>query len=291
MSKIKRDNENDEAKIINYLLGELPAAEKLDFEKKYFEDDNMFRLLKETEDELIDQYVRGELSLRQKERFENYFLSTQERQDKVAFAREFLEIIDEQPVDHVSLMDHIIIGIERFKTNIQGAFDAVHLKYAFSFAIIILIIGGKWAIFKINSFKNQLEMTRLELNDLKQQLALESAKPVFVEFSLTPGLLRQGEGYRAIAIPRDVALIRLELEVWSEAEYQDYRIMIQNEKGTELIRLSQLELKKSEQRNFIELQLSQAILGEGKHILLLQGRDNKNLFQRVSVYYLSILKN
>ena len=60
---------------IKYLLGALSDEEKTRFEERYFLDDGEFEQLEIVEDELIDRYVRNELSAEDSGRFEKLLKS------------------------------------------------------------------------------------------------------------------------------------------------------------------------------------------------------------------------
>jgi hypothetical protein len=84
-----RDIREHQAK--EYLLGELTEAEQARLEERFFQDAELSELLTEIEDDLIDQYVRKELSPRERERFETHFLISERRREKTEFARSWLE--------------------------------------------------------------------------------------------------------------------------------------------------------------------------------------------------------
>lgn len=77
--------------MIAYLLGESPEEELQRFERRYLNDENLFQELQEIEDELVDDYVAGTLSVERRAAFEQYFLRWPERRDKVEFARAITE--------------------------------------------------------------------------------------------------------------------------------------------------------------------------------------------------------
>lgn len=87
---MKRHSDN-ESLIINYLLGVLPEAELERFEQRYLEDETLFEELQEIEDELIDDYVGGALTAEQQAQFEQYFLRSPQRREKLEFARAMTE--------------------------------------------------------------------------------------------------------------------------------------------------------------------------------------------------------
>src|SRR4051794_14017170 len=70
-----------------YLLGELPEQEQITLEEKYFVDDDCFAQLLAVEDDLIDDYVRGLLSEHERKLFENHFLVTPQRRERLEISR------------------------------------------------------------------------------------------------------------------------------------------------------------------------------------------------------------
>ena len=62
-----------------YLLGDISDEERVRLEEHYFVDDGVFEQLSAFEDELIDDYVRGELAEPRRKQFELYFLNSAER--------------------------------------------------------------------------------------------------------------------------------------------------------------------------------------------------------------------
>lgn len=69
------------------LLGELSREEQADIEERLFSDAEFFRQFRAAEDELIDEYVYGDLSADERERFEREFLITPERRQSLKVAR------------------------------------------------------------------------------------------------------------------------------------------------------------------------------------------------------------
>lgn len=87
---MKRHRDHEEL-IVDYLLGNLPDVEMESFEHRYLEDETLFEELQEIEDELIDNYVTGALSVEHRAQFEQYFLRSPQRREKLEFARAMTE--------------------------------------------------------------------------------------------------------------------------------------------------------------------------------------------------------
>jgi hypothetical protein len=69
------------------LLGNVSGDECAHLEERLFADNEFFEQLLMEEDELIDDYLQGMLSWREKKRFEKIFLVLSERREKLEFAR------------------------------------------------------------------------------------------------------------------------------------------------------------------------------------------------------------
>jgi hypothetical protein len=80
-------NVPDDERLAGYLLGRLTEEEQEGVERFYFGDEENLGLLAAAEDDLIDSYVRGELAPRERERFEEFFLRSPQRRERVETAR------------------------------------------------------------------------------------------------------------------------------------------------------------------------------------------------------------
>ena len=74
-------------RIERYLLGRLPPRERDRFETLLFEDDAVWPLVEDAEEELIDRYLAGQLSPVDHAAFERHFAAPPLRQERIAFRR------------------------------------------------------------------------------------------------------------------------------------------------------------------------------------------------------------
>src|SRR6266508_1817755 len=77
---------HDHQILIDYLLGALPETEAERFDELSIADDEFVSRLTAVENDLVDAYVRGDLSEDARRQFRAHYLSSQKRRDKVAFA-------------------------------------------------------------------------------------------------------------------------------------------------------------------------------------------------------------
>jgi hypothetical protein len=79
-----------ETLIRRYLLGELAEADQIALEQELLIDRGKFDQVWAVEHELIDSYVRGEMSRADRERFEGHYLASPLHCERVEIAVSFL---------------------------------------------------------------------------------------------------------------------------------------------------------------------------------------------------------
>jgi hypothetical protein len=85
----------DEELIAQFLLGNLPEEEQVPVEERAFRDPQFAKDVMVVENDLIDEYVRGELSDRDRLQFESRFLASSKRRQKIEFARALAKVVSE----------------------------------------------------------------------------------------------------------------------------------------------------------------------------------------------------
>jgi hypothetical protein len=89
-------NSGDRNLLGRYLLCQLPEEDRTRLEESYLTDDLIFERLLVTEDELIDDYVRGELNENERKHFEHRYVTDAGRYERVKFALALMMIMDEK---------------------------------------------------------------------------------------------------------------------------------------------------------------------------------------------------
>src|SRR5258706_8231199 len=84
---ILTEERNSQTSEKRYLLGKLSEEEAIRLEEHYFSDDAAFEEIGIAEDELIDAYVRGDLSAADREQFQRSLVSSERLGERVEFAR------------------------------------------------------------------------------------------------------------------------------------------------------------------------------------------------------------
>src|SRR5829696_6987451 len=89
---------NSETLISRYLLGELPEEQQVEIEDRAFADKDYLGSITAVENDLIDEYVREELSETDRRKFESRFLASAERRKRVEFARALASVASDSVV-------------------------------------------------------------------------------------------------------------------------------------------------------------------------------------------------
>src|SRR5262245_12116577 len=95
---------NDEQKVISYLLGALSETEAERLDELSVTDQEFAERLRRIEDELVDAYVRGELTGDWLDRFKAHYLASPLRREKVRFAQALLGYTDRAATAEVMTM-------------------------------------------------------------------------------------------------------------------------------------------------------------------------------------------
>jgi hypothetical protein len=77
----------DADRIRRYLLGAIEGGERRELDETILRDDEFFESVREIEDDLIDDYVSGDLAGPERQSFETHFLVTADRRHRTELAR------------------------------------------------------------------------------------------------------------------------------------------------------------------------------------------------------------
>jgi hypothetical protein len=172
---MKDDAFNDEL-IIRYLLGDLPEHQQVEIEDRAFEDQQYLRRIESVESDLIDEYVRGELSDFERRRFESRFLQSAARRRKVEFARTLTNAVSEGAV--TGKQSHPI-GVRppiTWRASLTSLFRGLSpaLRYSLAAAALVIVIGGSLLVTETLRLREQVaRLQRDEQSHRQQEKSLE----------------------------------------------------------------------------------------------------------------------
>jgi CHAT domain-containing protein len=184
---------NDDAPLRCYLLGQMAAGEELQIEEKLVTDDDYFERLEVAEDELIDDYARGDLNRRERKQFEKHFLVTPERRSKLRLAKALIE--------HANREATVADLSPSFLDRLRRFLPPVPVMGAALAAIVVAIGVGIYWIFYQSDFRKGLHA----LNEAYSQgRPLESRISAlsYASYSVTRGGEDKLTGKNKVALDR-----------------------------------------------------------------------------------------
>ena len=202
----------EQKSIMQYLLGQAGPEESSTFEERLITDKDFYDELIIAEDELIDQYLDGDLTAHEREQFETHFMFSPERRQKIRFGRALHRVAVNTDDDrHVHSLSKPL-RMSRFPLHLRWS-NAV---LSYSVLAMLVIAGiGVWAIW----------------GSLKQVPVSVGGKTMTI--TLLPGTTRTDEPTNnRISIAADIETIRLRLALANNQE--SYRVKIVNGDQTEV---------------------------------------------------------
>lgn len=157
--------------LVQYLLGELNEEEQEGIEQRYIGDPEFYEQLLAVEDDLIDAYALGELSQSRRTGFEEHFLCSPERQARVGFAKAWMAYVSRQ------------------SKAARPAPEPTHRRPFFSIlrfeswpvairvtAAMLVVLAGAWLIRETLRLRNRVQQTELQRVELERQIAEERSR-------------------------------------------------------------------------------------------------------------------
>ncbi len=160
-----------------YLLGSLSEEETEPLDELSITDDEFAGRLQVVENDLVDAYVRGELSGRVLEQFKSFYLLSPKRREKVRLAETFLAFDQRAATAQVKdTQTALLRNSESNKESPKGSsvrrFFAVPrpaLQWGLSVAALLILLAGGYLLVDNMRLRNQMNQAQAQARELKQR--------------------------------------------------------------------------------------------------------------------------
>lgn len=253
-------------RIIAYLLEELPEEDLEQFEDDCFAQESWPAQIELVEEELIDSYLRDELDSERRKRFEQNYLTTQARQDRVSIAAALLRHIDEYNTAHNRVLPEPsteTTWIERIRALWSG--QALGLRVAAAIVIVAVICTSVWLMFRPPASPRTVASITLSVRTSNRADGAQADK-----VKLPPGA--------------DALSISLLLPPQSPPAEQ-YRVELENDNGES----RSVEVTGKDARSVLAV-IPAAQLPRGQYALKLFAIRNNNTEQRINGSYFFVVE-
>ncbi len=312
-----RPDEDTGNRIRDYLLGKLAEDRQQALEEQLMTDGYNYDELLIQEDELIDDFVRGSLPESDEEKFHRHFLCTQERHDKVRFARAFGRYVQSSATkihERPSFWRRLTANMIRSQPVLQWATAA---------AFVVVVFGGVISVFENRRLDREiaglqsehvalrdqaqglqerletLDETNADLADelrrertgrmtMEQELSARrspATAPEIASYTLQPGLLRGiGEETPRILISKTLNLLQIQLDIGLD-DYASYRAALHDVEGEEIWTQNKLEAETREGKVLVAIDLPSSLLRPGDFSIRLSGQAADGALEPVGRYH------
>lgn len=264
--------------IRQYLLGLLPQDQAGELEEQLFTDGELYEELLIAEDELVDQFLAGEMSEQEREAVERHFLQAPGRQEQLLFAgalKKYVSATAPRAVKDLGAGQQTIneapSGEPREKTSLLSRLFPRNpaLAYSLAGALVLIIVGGIWLVSRMVNRSNQPQTV----------WAIE----------LAPGLQRDGGGIKSFVIPVNVDAVRLQLDL-AEDQYKSYEAVVLDIDGRSVSTGNNLKAQSANGRQIVALDVEPARLAAGDYRVKLSGLSAGGNLENLGSYPFKVLK-
>jgi len=303
----------DKQTLTRYLLGELSPQEREQLEREQLAQPEFREDLIAVENDLIDSYVRGDLPDEQRRQFENHFLDSLEKQERVELAkllmdsnlRQMIEVrpIHEQP-EAGSWLAWIGESRPRRFAMLKMALGAIA---ACGLAVLagFLLLETQRLHRELAQLQSQQTASQEHIRQLEQQIVNSRAgennpvdhsgpsarRELTVSALLIPGLSRGAGEHNTsgrLEIPAAASWVRLMLELERD-DYPRYEAVIETPEGKRVSLVEGLASEPGEKGGrIVSMRLPSRALKNGDYVITLSGQKSRGNVEAVDSYSFTV---
>jgi hypothetical protein len=320
MTPFSRQQRADDETLKAYLFGRLPHAEIERLDELSVTDDEFAARLDTVENDLVDAYVRGDLSASSREEFQTLYLSTVKRREKVTFAESLYSLegkhAGQATVQATSSWWFGLFTLPRLALAGGLAMllaisflmvDNLHLRNGMSQAKMdreLLQQRERDLLSRLDDERASGAKTAKELEQVRQSLAsLESnsaakssaagllASPLRVAAFVLSPQLRGAAKMPDLSLPQGTTRVDLLLDLESD-DFPRYRVMLKNSGSDRVLwRSGRLQSVTKGQASTLSIGLPVNLLKPGVYQLEVTGTPASGGVEFVSSYVFRIGSN
>ena len=296
----KRD---DEARLIPFLLGSLPEEEQVQVEDRAFADPEYMTAVEAAEADLIDAFVRGDLSPSDRRAFESRFLTSPGRLRKLEFARALARVTAESR----SVSSVPAAG----RSTRHSLFDLMRgwsptFQFAAGAAALVVLVGVLWVSRQNAALRSR--MTALEAQSresamreqaLRRELSAQPQRPpenvpaaipapTIASLVLMPGLTRAETAREQLLLNSAAQIARIEIQLEPRDDFPRFRAELRTRAGEEILTRANLRRQQAGGAYIVSLDVPSSALAAGEYELALKGLSPNRSETEIGYYYFGV---
>jgi hypothetical protein len=285
-----------------YLLGQTSEEEQLALEQRLLSDQDYFDKLLRSEEELTDEYARGEMVSPDRDNVEGHFLRSPERRENLAFAQ---------------ALNRYLSTYKPLIRARPGLFPRwpVFMEVGLMAAVVVLVAALGLMLRTTMQLREQVEQNRSQrvqaeqraavltrqieqqreqLTRMDQELArleppIHQGDSDLLSLVLTPGLSRASDHTPTLHLAAGIHRVRLDLKI-GDGRYRSYRAEVQTAEGEILWSRANLPARRPAHGQVVAVVLPAALLTRSDYLVMLTGIAPTGASDKLGTYHFSVIR-
>lgn len=268
-----------------FLLGYLDDRARKTVEQRLTSDTDYLEMVLETESELMEDYVAGQLSEDDAIRFRRYVLTNPQQIEELNLTRALgasarVHAAANSPPIAASTKPASPPGPRNLNLLWAAIWEA-----KFAAALVLIVLCGTAAYFvwryytsNINNPQQYLTEELIRLNT-QQNLNVEATNKGFIIGPLKGGGVRDEQDVNRFSLPEREKIVQLRLQIGA-GDYQTFQASLQTAEGRDILPLNDLKLRSINGERLVIIYLPAELLTPGDYQLRLSGvtRDHQLVY-------------
>lgn len=313
------ENLYNEKELRAFLLGNLPDEARAGIEDRFLADEDFAAQLELAEDELIESYLRRELSAADEQRFRITFLSQPRRRERVLTMKSVLAVVNAEAPGPVAPAPSFWSQLSAF-LHFESALAGVAV------AALVLFVMGLAALFVISKLRSKSDgpiaqqspgpirpavtasvspisspgtpplqaspspavtpTPRLSPSPLPETAA---DGPIFATIALQPSLVRDPSAANRLILASSVKQVRLQLGLESN-DFADYSIRLSTVQGELVWQARSIRPTAPGPRASLFVTIPAARLSTDDYLVEISGRSEAGSREVISSYFFTVVR-
>jgi hypothetical protein len=294
-------NRDDEALLVQFLLGSLPEEEQVQVEDRAFADPDYMSSVEAVEADLIDAFVRGELSPVERRAFEARFMTSPVRVRKVEFARALARVTTElksaEPLHAArrSSWPSLLSLMRGWSPAFQFAAGVAALGVLAAVSTLLVqyaAMRSRVTVLEAQSrdAANREQALRRELSTQSQTPPANepASAPAIASLILMPGLTRAEASREQLVLSPDVPIVRIAIQLEPRDDFSRFRAELRTRAGEELLTYTNLRRRHADGASVVSFDVPSSALAAGEYELALKGVTPNQPEADIGYYYFAV---
>jgi hypothetical protein len=318
-------NHEHEIACERYLLGKMSEAEQAQLEEAYFADDALFERLLAVKDDLVDAYARGALGVQKRQEFEQHFLASEPRRQRVEEAKEFIRAINSHSTKAAINNNDLDWRGHRWRQFVSDSFRLRPWVWKGAVAALLLVaLAGSYVL--VRRFQSQRTERERALNEAaagRQQEeertrvvipsvndnqvptnptptpgsettptpTLDKQSPAVAQVAslyLSPFSPREATASNSLRLRPDTSAARLHLAFKQGGAYRSYNVVVRTIDGEQVFSRKGLNAAFSASGKNITITVAPSIFSHQDYIITLDGLTVHGKLETIGDYYFRV---